>query len=283
MTDFTLNSPTSNQNFQKVCRLCLSEESLEDIFEQNDLTVWISDLLSIVVSQSDRISHWICVLCRIRIQEFREYQSRCLEVQEVLLSDSSKVEHVLKDEILIEDSLWAESITIEDDEEDEEDIYNLSLITATMPPQTKPSGVPKTSAKNMTTEIKLPVKGCYKGRHIKCDICGRTVQKLRFDNHMNGHLGIRPYKCERGCPAETFACKYKRQAHYRRVHFGYTYECTLCDKSFGTRQGLFYHKQRKHNSHECSVCHQKFETKTILRRHVAVLHKEVAIIPSSVS
>lgn len=123
------------------------------------------------------------------MQEFREYQSRCLEVQEVLLSDSSKVEHVLKDEILIEDSLWAESITIEDDEEDEEDIYNLSLITATMPPQTKPSGVPKTSAKNMTTEIKLPVKGCYKGRHIKCDICGRTVQKLRFDNHMNGHLG----------------------------------------------------------------------------------------------
>lgn len=49
MTDFALNSPTSNQNFQKVCRLCLSEESLEDIFEQNDLTVWISDLLSIVV------------------------------------------------------------------------------------------------------------------------------------------------------------------------------------------------------------------------------------------
>ncbi|XP_062548653.1 zinc finger protein pita-like isoform X2 [Armigeres subalbatus] len=68
----------------KVCRLCLSEESLEDIFKESSLPLCISDFLSIEVSIKDKLSHAICAICRIRLTEFRDFQTRCNEVQDVL-------------------------------------------------------------------------------------------------------------------------------------------------------------------------------------------------------
>nr|XP_029724081.1 hypermethylated in cancer 2 protein-like [Aedes albopictus] len=254
MTELVLTGGCkSNQNFQKVCRLCLSEESLEDIFEQNDLSILISDLLSIVVSESDKMSHWICVLCRIRMQEFRDYQSQCMEVQEVLLSESNVIENISiislddpNEEISEEYSFWMEKY--EDTEEDRDDVYNISLITADPPLESV--HISESPTQDLMTETRI-YKGKYTGKHIKCNRCGKVVQKMRFDSHMNGHLGLKPYKCERGCKEDDetahFACKYKRQEHYRKVHDGFKYTCGFCGRPYGTRQGLFSHKQRHPN------------------------------------
>ncbi|XP_001658769.2 zinc finger protein 34 [Aedes aegypti] len=279
--------PKASQSLQKVCRLCLSEESLEDIFHQNGLSGWISELLSIVVSQSDRISHWICVLCRIRMQEFRDYQTRCWEVQEVLMNEIATNDdeigtfplNIQKDEISVDDLFEVGSFSDEDIDEVENNLYNIS-------PQKEQIvclNTPDNPEIVRTTNTEGSDKKGYKGRHITCNICGKEVQRLRFDNHMNGHLGLRPYKCERGCKAEYFACKYKRQGHYRKVHDGVKHLCGFCDRSFGTRQGLFSHKRRHHttSTHKCNICHQMFSSENLLKRHSKTHQASSAASPLS--
>lgn len=72
--------------FQQGCRLCLSHELLEDVFVHKDLNLQISAHLSIEISENDTLSRLICLICRTRLQEFHEFQLRCLEVQDVLRS-----------------------------------------------------------------------------------------------------------------------------------------------------------------------------------------------------
>ncbi|XP_062548632.1 zinc finger protein 808-like [Armigeres subalbatus] len=71
---------------RQICRLCLSEDSLESIFKENDLHQWISDYLSIAVSIDDRLSQTICSVCRLRLTVFHQYRIQCHEVQNKLLS-----------------------------------------------------------------------------------------------------------------------------------------------------------------------------------------------------
>lgn len=71
---------------EEMCRLCLSDESLEDIFSDQSLPQWISEFLSIKVSIHDHMSRSICTICRIRVSEIREFQVRCQDVQAVLRS-----------------------------------------------------------------------------------------------------------------------------------------------------------------------------------------------------
>ncbi|XP_021703457.1 zinc finger protein 62-like [Aedes aegypti] len=84
--------PTQPQSIKKEsinldvhgCRLCLSEESLDHVFKEDHLREWIMDLLSIQISNDDRMSQVICAICRIRLSEFHQFRVRCQEVQEVL-------------------------------------------------------------------------------------------------------------------------------------------------------------------------------------------------------
>ncbi|XP_062548635.1 zinc finger protein 37 homolog [Armigeres subalbatus] len=77
---------TVDISLQHVCRLCLGEESLDGIYDDDDLHRWISDYLSIKVSQQDRMSQEICTICRIRLTEFHNFRLHCQEVQTVLQS-----------------------------------------------------------------------------------------------------------------------------------------------------------------------------------------------------
>ncbi|KXJ77556.1 hypothetical protein RP20_CCG007220 [Aedes albopictus] len=70
----------------EICRLCMSTESLENLFEVDGLRRWITDYLSIMVSSADSISHAICTICRIRLDEFHQFRMGCLEVQTTLWS-----------------------------------------------------------------------------------------------------------------------------------------------------------------------------------------------------
>lgn len=74
------------ESVHRVCRLCLSEESLDEILRDADLIQWISDFLSIMITREDRISQSICAICRIRLTEFYQFRMHCQEVQDVLNS-----------------------------------------------------------------------------------------------------------------------------------------------------------------------------------------------------
>ncbi|XP_001658771.2 zinc finger protein Xfin [Aedes aegypti] len=78
--------PGDYRNPYEVCRLCLSEEALNDVFDEEGLHQWISDYLSIMVSFEDTISKIICSVCRVRVTEFHQFRIRCQEVQTILRS-----------------------------------------------------------------------------------------------------------------------------------------------------------------------------------------------------
>lgn len=103
---------TTVKDFNKVCRLCLSDKYLENIFEQDELPKWISEYLSIEVSNgtwsphvaqlfslivypsqvstTDEVSKLICVMCSARLKEFSDFQRSCQEAQDILRKEASK-------------------------------------------------------------------------------------------------------------------------------------------------------------------------------------------------
>lgn len=81
------NMDPTDENFQSVyqtCRLCMSEEFLEDISKEEDLQEWIFEYLSIKVTIVDGMTHNVCDICRLRLSEFHQFRIRCQEVQTIL-------------------------------------------------------------------------------------------------------------------------------------------------------------------------------------------------------
>nr|XP_019547706.2 zinc finger protein 699-like [Aedes albopictus] len=70
----------------KMCRLCMREQYLEDVFSENDMHQWISNYLSITIFSVDSKGHSICTFCRLRLTEFHQYWTRCQQVQTILES-----------------------------------------------------------------------------------------------------------------------------------------------------------------------------------------------------
>lgn len=123
----TSTETTDIKSLHQVCRLCLSKESLADLFKDSNLHQWITDFMSIKVwfafffssrdlclvslinnidttlqiSIEDRLSKAICAMCRQRLTEFHHFRERSLEVQGVLRSmlqnKDVSVENVMTD------------------------------------------------------------------------------------------------------------------------------------------------------------------------------------------
>lgn len=75
-----------SRSVRQMCRLCLSEECLDDIFKEENMQRWIMEFLSIKISTSDSMSRTICTICRMQLIEFHQFRLRCQEVQGVLES-----------------------------------------------------------------------------------------------------------------------------------------------------------------------------------------------------
>ncbi|XP_011256418.1 zinc finger protein 431 isoform X1 [Camponotus floridanus] len=88
-----------------------------------------------------------------------------------------------------------------------------------------------------------------------CDVCGkRYSSKNLLDEHMNIHMGVRPYVCET-CNKD-FASKYTYKAHVKTHEVRpRPFECTQCDKTFLNQQNLNQH-ERTHKGVKEHVCHQ---------------------------
>ncbi|KAL0114616.1 hypothetical protein PUN28_011724 [Cardiocondyla obscurior] len=88
-----------------------------------------------------------------------------------------------------------------------------------------------------------------------CDSCGKRYNsKNLLDEHINIHMGVRPYVCET-C-GKDFASKYTYKAHVKTHEVRpRPFECTQCNKTFLSQQNLTQH-ERTHNGVKEHVCHQ---------------------------
>uniref|UniRef100_A0A0C9QG01 ZNF235_3 protein n=1 Tax=Fopius arisanus TaxID=64838 RepID=A0A0C9QG01_9HYME len=88
-----------------------------------------------------------------------------------------------------------------------------------------------------------------------CETCGKRYSSRNLlDEHVNTHIGVRPYICET-C-GKDFASKYTFKAHVKTHEVRpRPFECTQCSKTFLSQQNLNQH-EKTHLGVKEYVCHQ---------------------------
>ncbi|CAG9858608.1 unnamed protein product [Phyllotreta striolata] len=105
-----------------------------------------------------------------------------------------------------------------------------------------------------------------------CDTCGKKYSsKNLLEEHVNTHLGLRPYVC--GVCGKDFASKYTYKAHEKTHELRpRPYKCAQCNKSFLNQQNLTQH-ERTHlgmKEYTCSLCNKQFGSMHNLEVHSIV-------------
>nr|XP_023029693.1 oocyte zinc finger protein XlCOF6-like [Leptinotarsa decemlineata] len=106
----------------------------------------------------------------------------------------------------------------------------------------------------------------------ECGTCGKKCgSKNLLDEHVNTHLGVRPYVC--GICGKNFASKYTYKAH-EKTHESRPrpFKCEQCDKAFLNQQNLKQH-QRTHiglKEFSCPLCGKQFGSAHNLEVHSIV-------------
>ncbi|XP_062542364.1 zinc finger protein 62 homolog [Armigeres subalbatus] len=251
--------PTNSNGSYQICRLCMSEELLDDIFKEENLYQWLSDYLSIVVSTDDHLSHLICSICRIRMIEFHQYRTRCQEVQDILqtMVGAEEVENENLSSVVI-------------DEPGTDAKYTIQLLNEE-PQRTDSTIQYEVSHKTFDTN-KQVIKHhrAHVPKKYACERCGKSFKKSGF---LNRH--IKSYKCividDQGTSSESpIQCKVchkifktkKQLINHKRVHGPKKYVCERCGKSFVRREQLLQHtKCYKDNSDDYQTANVYDETK----------------------
>lgn len=111
---------------------------------------------------------------------------------------------------------------------------------------------------------------------IMCEMCGELQMKYYMEQHMNKHMGIRPYECtEENCSKRFYSSLVlKMHVNNRHLKEKQSYECETCHKSIkGGLQCYNWHLATHQTDNPlkvpCEVCGKKFY-KRYLRDHMSV-------------
>ncbi|XP_065074972.1 zinc finger protein draculin-like [Ochlerotatus camptorhynchus] len=114
-------------------------------------------------------------------------------------------------------------------------------------------------------------------QRIMCDVCGMLIHKSSVENHLNRHLGIKPYLCTQERCKTAFYSKSNMNKHVISVHQKdhQRYECKICHRMLKGRVGLRGHIRAQHSKKakhplktECSIC-GKMYYKIYIKDHMA--------------
>lgn len=125
------------------------------------LIMLVLNLFDFQVSKDDNVSLFICAGCRRRLHEFREYQLRCLEVQNVLLRKSIAVEKS-------EEDLQQHTIEVHEEQQ--------PTTEADAPVVRKRSRFCRQENDSSSTKV-------------TCTTCDKKVFQYRLEGHQNRHQG----------------------------------------------------------------------------------------------
>lgn len=120
---------------------------------------------------------------------------------------------------------------------------------------------------------------------FRCEKCDKSyISKRYLRMHMKQHMSNRlQFECEE-CDRK-YAFRNSLIDHVNLCHKGVTYYCDICGKSFTQKCSMTLHKE-KHNPDyvplvsPCTSCDKKFYTRSGLRRHVEVAHKNNVFVCS---
>ncbi|XP_062557020.1 zinc finger protein 62 homolog [Armigeres subalbatus] len=242
-----------SESSHTICRLCMSEESLEDILKDQDLHQWISKYLSVVISREDRMSHLICTICRIRLTEFHQFRINCMEVQDVLQSLVEK-ENVVALEVL--------------------DLPNKVQTNQTRKEKRKyeqlQCDVCQKTFKNR--RLLKDHKRNHKPKNFACSRCGKSFVYLRS---LHGHLDSchsdkrLVYENSIEFNERMQSLNEKRAVGDNQDNSQQPQQCDICKTVRSTKKKLWVHKRLVHGpkNHKCEICDYRCATLCDMRRH----------------
>ncbi|XP_030564755.1 zinc finger protein 2 [Drosophila novamexicana] len=106
-----------------------------------------------------------------------------------------------------------------------------------------------------------------------CNLCNKVYKSSRtLLRHVQGHSGLRKYKCEHESCGKSFVSQHNLTSH-RRVHSTErNYICELCGYRSRYRDALIVHR-RTHTGEKpfkCQTCERCFASKSLLNEHQAM-------------
>ena len=108
-------------------------------------------------------------------------------------------------------------------------------------------------------------------RSFLCSTCGKSfTTKHTLQQHVNVHIGARPYKCDK---CDKAFCYESALRDHKFIHDGIKkFICSdpLCNKAFRQRSALKMHEKihRAEKEFVCSECGRGFTQKQALQRHI---------------
>lgn len=273
--------PKDFNSNHRLCRLCMSEELLEDITKEDELSKWLSDYLSIVVSSNDHLSQVICSMCRIRLTEFHQFRTRCQEVQCILqsMTGGKGVSQLTNNSGTDSESL----LHLMDKEEEQNDLSIQCDLCD----------------KAFTTKKQLfNHNRTHASKKYACDRCGKSfVRRDHLNKHIKSHkdnsedyetpcIVIKNESAESLCDMivieETKIESRTNSEDEARIAIPETesstinknipkpFKCEICRKSYRFRSRLEYHKKFTHGKkkHECPICEKPFSYPHHMKDHM---------------
>ncbi|XP_022908495.2 zinc finger protein 493-like [Onthophagus taurus] len=255
------------------CRFCLgcSDSQFKSLSSLN------SAYLELILPEIDLTlteSPQICPECISSLEEAYSFKMRCLETQEHLKTIQNtkiKCENESYYEPFPESTNYVKSENINDDNlsyEFHHEIENFNSNSILTKDDVEIGQNEIISTENIKNCNQSPKKGSHDKRY-QCNQCGISFHFMcKLRTHMVIHSDEKKFVC--------VICQkgFHREAHLRahmNVHCEdkvKPYECDVCGKKFGWKNGLRQHKLTHLDKVKCEICGQWLKTVYTLRRHL---------------
>ncbi|XP_058833327.1 zinc finger protein 184-like isoform X2 [Topomyia yanbarensis] len=252
------------ENFENICRFCLSQENCIQILHDgriNDTLLKAADIIISKVDENDGLPNSICQRCLNCVIEFVDFESRCRETYDVL-------QHVIElrleangDGGVIEEIVFSQEYIGLEEQSSRSLKADDFIITES------------DKLTSSTNEVFKPTQeSCRKGKC--CPVCGKFVSQL--SKHLPTHSDVKRHTCLH-C-SKQFAHDTTLRKHIRSVHLKIKrYQCQHCSESFTDRSSQRYHEVAKHKEardYVCTLCNKSYFTSTGLQQHNSLNHEQ---------
>lgn len=215
-------TPVRKNDFNKVCRTCLSTQGLQPIcnidYKDTPIVNFLISCTSMQIQKGDNLPQNLCSVCLQEIVKIHNFQEKC-KLTDTLLKAALTHVDVVKQEVVEDEVIIKEEEIIFFDEEIQEEMKTLSCRVC----------LKQFATDHELSEHRKNVKHSELVRNHPCSICGKLFASNNdLLRHMRTHTREKPYKC--ALCLQTFSLSGNLKRHMMTHTKERPHECHICRK-----------------------------------------------------